>query len=35
MNGTTVVASVTPTFNGAAVQPDASFSTQAKPTDFA
>ncbi len=35
MNGTAVTQSVTPTFNGTAVQPDATFSTQAKPTDFA
>ncbi len=32
MNGTAIVSSVTPSSNGAAVSPDASWSTQAKPT---
>jgi hypothetical protein len=34
MNGTTISQSVTPNFNGATVSPDASFTTQAKPTNF-
>jgi ELWxxDGT repeat protein len=34
MNGNTITQSVTPTFNGATVSPDASWSTQAKPTNF-
>jgi serralysin len=35
MNGTAVTQSLTPAFNGAAVSPDATFTTQAKPTNFA
>jgi probable HAF family extracellular repeat protein len=35
MNGTTIVRTATPSFGGAAVTPDASFTVQAKPTDFA
>jgi len=34
MNGNTITQSVTPTFNGSTVSPDASWSTQAKPTNF-
>jgi ELWxxDGT repeat protein len=34
MNGTTVVSSVTPNADGAAVSPEAGWSTQAKPTNF-
>ena len=35
MNGNRVVSSTTPTFGGNAAAPDASWHTQAKPTDFA
>jgi FG-GAP-like repeat len=35
MKGTTIVSSVAPNIGGTAVTPDASFHTQAKPTDFA
>jgi len=35
MNGATVVASVTPSSGGAAVMPDSTWTTQAKPTNFA
>jgi ELWxxDGT repeat protein len=34
MNGNTITQSVTPTFNGASVSPDATWSTQTKPTNF-
>jgi hypothetical protein len=34
MNGNTIPRSVTPTFGGSTVSPDASWSTQAKPTNF-
>jgi ELWxxDGT repeat protein len=34
MNGNTITQSVTPTFNGSTVSPDASWNTQAKPTNF-
>ena len=34
MNGTTIGQSLTPTSNGAVVSPDATWSTQAKPTVF-
>ena len=35
MNGATVVSSVTPSSGGAAVTPDSTWTTQAKPTNFA
>ncbi len=35
MSGTTIVSSVTPSSGGASVSPDATWSTQAKPTNFA
>ena len=35
MKGTTIVSSVTPTSGGTIVAPDATWTTQAKPTDFA
>ncbi len=34
MNGTTIMQSLTPASNGAAISPDASWSTQVKPTNF-
>ena len=34
MNGTSIMSSVTPNLGGAAVSPDATWSTQAKPTNF-
>ena len=34
LNGSTVVASVTPNIGGTAVTPEATWSTQAKPTNF-
>jgi hypothetical protein len=35
MKGTAIVGTATPTFGGAAVTPDGSWTVQAKPTDFA
>jgi hypothetical protein len=34
MNGNAITQTLTPTSNGAPVSPDASFTTQAKPTNF-